>query len=171
MRIIKKVTIDEIEKHLLLLGGGNHPDNMKQVYEFQNRYLAELTKDDYLNLVFLDSPSTKELIQIAKIRTLKKMGEAANTLNGKKLGTNWDLTKIISDTKIFLETTQGLVKFPAFLLRSSKNDESKLGDWYLQDGSHRALGYAMYLLDNTVDYTIQQTYIVADKELIIENVA
>ena len=116
----------------------------------------------------INMSSTEEIIYKANSRTLKNVAKVANTLKGKKLDDNWDLATIINLTEKSLSSSQNSLKFPPILLRPSREGEIRYGDWYLQDGSHRALGYAMLLLDALVEYNIQEAYILTDKELKID---
>jgi hypothetical protein len=44
------------------------------------------------------------------------------------------------------------------VLCESRNGEETYGQWYIQDGSHRALAYATLVLSNETEYAPQEAY-------------
>jgi len=164
MKIIKPVTKSIIESHLIEVGDGNQKDNFEQISIYQNYYLAQLTKEDFLSLVFLEIEPTKALIKKANSRQLAKIAVAANNENLQYLGPNWDLSKIILNTEKLVQSKNGF-DLPALLIRPSRNGELSFGAWYLQDGSHRSLGYAMKIVSNLLEYRPIKTYLVTNEIL------
>lgn len=163
MKIIKKVTPNTIGNHLLSLGGGNHLDNMDQVNKYTFHYKIEMSETEFNNLVFLETDTTKKLIELANSRNLSAISAEAVELNEKVLGANWDLEKIVNDAMEMLKSSGGYnLNLP--LLRPTKNSECDYGNWYLQDGSHRSLGYSMLINQNETSYLPQCAYIITDEK-------
>lgn len=164
MKTIKTVTKSLIEAHLLELGGGNQIDNLEQISMFQKHYLVELSKEEFLSLVFLEIDPTRILIKKANSRQLSQIAIIANNQSQRILGSNWDLSEIILKTeeKWLADENYDL---PALLIRPSRNDERNFGDWYLQDGSHRSLGYAMKLVNNSSVYRPIKAYLATNEDL------
>jgi len=158
MLITASATVDEAERHLLDLGGGNHTDNMRQIRAHERLYRADLAEADFWQLVFLETATTARLTHANHARRLRVVAEAARALGYPRLGPNWDLHEIRDRTKA---ARAGLphLRLPALLLRDARDGELQFGRWYLQDGSHRALGYATGLLDWNLRYTNQVVFL------------
>ena len=169
MNIIETVSKVVMIQHLVSLGCGNHTGNMKELglREVDNRfnhYLAELNEDEFFKLVFLHTDELACIVPNTKNRSL--IIAAQNALCQLKikprLNTNWDLENIEEMTSIWLKRNCPL---PALVLRDSRNSECKTGEWYLQDGSHRALGYCMAILCKSTDYQTVKVFIATHRNL------
>jgi len=163
MKTIKTVTNIAIEQHLKKIGGGNHKDNMEQVLKYKHCLLVELSESDFFNLVFLDIAQTKQLIDRAGSRKLADIASVANNHPVTNLGLNWDLADIITKTNNFARDNQ---EMPAILLRPAQGNECKFGQWYLQDGSHRSLGYAMALKNKSLVYKPIKAFFVTNEHML-----
>lgn len=141
-RVSREVTVEEIEAHLRALGGGNHSDNMAQVRAHAFHYLLELTAEELLSVVFLQTDSLAELAPRGRDRRLGAVAARATALGSRRLGPNWDLGEIRARHAAVAGP------LPALLLRDARGSESDHGGtWYLQDGCHRALGQAIAILE------------------------
>jgi hypothetical protein len=110
LRILRDASIDEIETHLLALGGGNHEQDMEAVHLASSRALAECERA---------SPS---------------------------------------------------VGLGPLLIRDSRRRERIHGPWFLQDGSHRALGLAMTFVSGQLKGGRIKTFVVSRRPLVVKQV-
>ena len=161
MKTIRESSVPEIEKHLISLGAGNHEDNMREVRKHRYHWLAELSESNFRNLVFLQRPDLAQIVPNGQDRTLEAVAKRALKLpeGERKLATNWDIERLYAKTNSFLSapTSQSL---PAILLRDARGGELDWapGGWYIQDGSHRALGYLIAILDGLTSYESLSAY-------------
>lgn len=140
----RRATPEEIEAHLLGLGGGNHSDNMTQVRAYPFHFLVDLSSEEFLDLVFLQTHHVVEIAPRDEDRRLRAIAARAMARGAKKLAPNWDLGRI-RERYAEADTTQAL---PALLLRDACASERRHGgSWYIQDGCHRALAHAMAILE------------------------
>lgn len=142
------MTAAEIEQHLLRLGGGNHDDNMGVVLSFQEYCLVELSLEDFRELVFLQTSVVFPICRPGEDRRIAEVASRALKAP-KQLGPNWDLDKIRDRTRTALDSGQPI---ESLLIRETNKAEKPFGLWYLQDGSHRGLGYAMAILSANLPY-------------------
>jgi len=163
MRVIRSVSIDEIEDHLESLGNCNHSDNMGRVREHPFHALVELDESDFGNLVFLANSTVRPICPCMGDRRLRKVAECAleklKAGNGY-LGANWDLAKVAEKSSAFLRDNEAAC-LPTLVLRDLRGSERKIPDarWYLQDGCHRALGYSMKVLEGEAVYSKQTAFV------------
>lgn len=153
MKLIRVVSYSQIVEHLKTQR--NSIDNLESTRGFTYYYEVELEKEDFFGLIFLEN---NEVIRITKGTTRKlsaitKM--ALEKLSNKKmfLSNNWQLDKIYEKTieKMDNTTNASFNISPIIII----NTESGL---YIQDGNHRCLGYAMYLLRNQKSYIPQKAF-------------
>lgn len=155
-RILKPVTITDIENLLVDLGGRNHDDNMRELRPFPNFFLVELFESEFLDLVFLQNDETLAICPRGGIRTLRVVAQRALKLPIRKLSGNWDLDSIAARTKEHLGAPDNHLR--PLVLRDAHQSEARYGPWYIQDGSHSALGYAMALLAGDAPYSPVRAY-------------
>jgi len=164
MKLIAEVAPEVITQHLIALGCGNHPNNLKEFgllpesFGFKH-YLTEIDEAEFFGLVFQHTPDLSPLVPDVNIRPLRIAAQnALGQLKVKpRLNANWDLTLIEERTTAWLARGTPL---PALALRDSRGSELITGQWYLQDGCHRALGYAMAILKYpSVTYRPLKAYI------------
>jgi hypothetical protein len=161
MLIIKKVTKKEIEDYLFSLGERNIKDNLNQLHNVKNHYHVTLSEKDFKALVFVKNSSTSSLT--ANGRTLLRVSEYVRKHLPELSSTNWDLNKVLERTADLLKTANNY-NFKV-LLRRSRGSEKMHGEWYIQDGNHRALGYQTAILNGLTSFNTQEAYIVTDEEL------
>jgi len=162
--IVKKSCLEEIKAYLNDLGSGNHEDNMRSLssQNGDNYYLLELSKSGFLNLVFLQNSEVRRIAPEGESRTLQVVACRALqhvALGNSRLSSNWDLVA----NRSRLETTRPNQKhftLPALVLRDVKHSERENEEtqWYIQDGCHRALAYAMAVLKGDVTYQPQRAF-------------
>ncbi len=166
MQVVRKTSAEEIESHLLELGGKNQQDNMQSIRPFQFFYLLRLSEDDFFGLVFLQRPELHAMVPPCDDRRLCAVAERAMAIGRAKLYADWDLG-LIHDHFSDLQEKQEVPPVTALLLRDSNNNEKRYGQWYLQDGSHRALAYAMAIKENQVSYSPQLTYLATNQRNVL----
>lgn len=168
MTALRHAAVAEIEEHLVSLGKGNHEDNMKQVADAPNHYLVELSEHEFRNLVFLQTRTVATIAPTGEDRRLESVAHRALKLSEDQrvLGPNWDIRSIVEKTLFWLGGPDRGV-LPALLVRDTKGGEKKLPlcEWYLQDGSHRALGYMMAVVSGQTDYRPQLAYCATTRDL------
>ena len=163
MRDIRKITRDAIEASLVQLGSGNHDDNLCVLRAFRHYYHASLEEEEFYALVFLVNDSVRRIVPPGADRRLRAVASRAIALDGIELGPNWDLADIRNRTAEFFET----VGEPSpLLLRDVHDSETKHGGrWYLQDGSHRALGFAIALVEHKAEYFPWPAHLATNTEM------
>lgn len=166
MELLKKSDLTEIENHLKNLGCGNHKDNMKQIKSYKNHYSVELSKEEFLSLVFLESSTTK--ILCVKSRKLVDVASEAINLPNNNLGKNWDIDKVLDKWNAFHKEGE-VPPVEEIVLRDTKNSEINHGRYYLQDGCHRSLAYAIALIKDEVEYTPQIAFLATNEDFIIND--
>jgi hypothetical protein len=158
-QVIQRSSLAEVERFLLALGGGNHSDNMSVLWRFRCFYLLRLSREDFFDLVFLQSKAVGEIAPQSEDRRLKAVADRALTLGDKIVGPNWDLSAIRGKFRALTMATSNY-GLPALVLRDAQDAErAHGGSWYIQDGNHRALAYAMAILDGTIQYSPQLAYL------------
>jgi hypothetical protein len=162
-RVIRTAKISEIDRELLMLGGGNHTDNMKVLGNFPNHYLVELSEDEFLRLIFLQSKEIYAICPPGQDRGLKAVAARAISSTQRKFSNNWDLDLISKRTEEFLQKSNKT--FCPISLRDAHGSECKYGSWYLQDGSHRALGYAIALISGQATYEVVRAFCATQQHL------
>jgi hypothetical protein len=159
--MMRGATIDEIEAHLLSLGAGNQEDNMKVIREFPCHYLLTLAEQDFMDLVFLQTPTLSKIVPTDSDRRLNAVARRASQLSptDAKLGGNWDIASTLSRFRASY-LRQPECRLPAFVLRDARGSECDWAaeGWYLQDGSHRALAYCMVILTGEMRYSPQLAF-------------
>ncbi len=74
------------------------------------------------------------------------------------LSENWNIKVNYEEMK------KRKMKFDPILIIDPKNNERKHGDWYIQDGNHRALAYTMALLKEEAVWEDQRVYCATNTE-------
>src|SRR4051812_2794542 len=92
-RRARSTTPAVIADHLEKLGAGNHVDNLQSISGFRNYFEKELTRDEFLNLVFLHNQTVAPIVSVSD-RRLKTVAQAALNDSSKSLGPNWDLEQL-----------------------------------------------------------------------------
>lgn len=167
INIIKKSSIEEIEGHLISLGRGNHLDNMQSISFLPNDttpnyYLISLSEDEFFNLIFLQNDEVLIIAPRGQDRRLRAVAtRALEALNSgdSRLSGNWDLASIYNRIMDLLRDGS-TYELPPLLLRDARGTELeyKGTKWYIQDGSHRALAYAMAVLKREETYRSINAY-------------
>jgi len=159
-------SIEEIERHLLDLGAGNHKDNMVVMREFPHHFRVTLPQDIFMNLVFLQTSIVGKIVPSNEDRTLGTVAQRALSLGKEEtnLGPNWNISEAITRFDNQYPPHQDVV-LTALVLRESRGSELRWGPWYLQDGSHRALAYCMAILSGKFSYVPQGAFCAANKLL------
>jgi hypothetical protein len=155
MRWIRVATVGEIDQHLKRLGGGNHIDNMTVVSGFKRHSLVELSEEDFSHLLFLQSDDVVQICPRGGDRRLYAVALRALGAESPRLGPNWNLGEIMQQTN---EILMGQRSAEPLLIREANEVEKHFGPWYLQDGTHRALGYAMAILGSKTAYEPWMAY-------------
>ena len=155
MKVIQEVVLEVIEKHLLQLRAGNHPDNMKRLNRFEYHYSVVLSEEDFFSLVFLQNPEVGKIAPADQDRTLRAVAQRAISLGQSTLSDNWNLATNLDLMRERLR--KGNVLEPVVICEA-RNGEEVYGPWYLQDGSHRALAYAILMLLSETNYQGQRAY-------------
>lgn len=163
MRVSRTTTVAEIDSALRKLGAGNHEDNMQVLASFPHHFFLELSEKDFFELVFLQCREVAEICPSGADRTLHAVAYRAVHSPKRQLGPNWDLDQVNHRTEEVLCTSTSSVS-PLFL-RDARHSEKAFGCWYLQDGSHRALGYAMAILTDRTRYSPLNAFCATTDEL------
>lgn len=163
MQVLRKASLEEIKFHLLNLGGKNQKDNLQSIRHFPFYYLLRLSQNDFYGLVFLQRPDLHAMVPLGHDRRLRAVAGRTVTLGRTKLFDDWDLGEI-RDRFDELKTEQAVPVLPALLLRDARPNEKQYGPWYLQDGSHRALAYAMAILETKASYVPQPAYLATTEQ-------
>lgn len=170
MKIIRSTSAEEIEQHLLALGGGNQVDNMKKTREHSNFYLVELNEEEFFELVFLDNNKMKPIVPDNSDRRLKavsiRAGSELKENNNVTYDDNWDLRKNMEKFNAEYNSS-AKIQLPELLIIDATGSEKNFGaQWYLQDGCHRALAYTIEILKGKIQYSAQQTYCATNRDLL-----
>ena len=160
--ILKTVTLEEIESSLVDFGGGNHADNMNVLREFPRYFLVELSEAEFFALVFLQNDHVLSICPRGGDRSLRSVAQRALKVSSPDLHANWNLGEVIKRTQEHL--VAGL-PFRPLILRDARQSELQFGEFYVQDGSHTALGYAMALLSSLTTYSSRPAYLATNREL------
>ena len=163
MEVVRKTCVEEIESHLLRLGGKNQQDNMQSIRHFPFFYVLRLSQSEFHGLVFLQCSGLHAIVPLDQNRRLQAVAERAVILGRARLSDNWDLGEI-RDRFDELRTEREAPILPSLLLRDARANEMQHGPWYLQDGSHRTLGYAIAILEQKVSYVPQLAYLATRRE-------
>lgn len=170
MEIMRKSSFGEIEKHLVQLGAGNHEDNVESLIKFKHFYEVKLSKDEYFEIVFL--ADIKGITPKHMDRRLKVVAERALELiiNSKDLFLqgNWDLSKLQTE---FIEKygAEEIPCLPNIVIRDTRCSEKDYGArWYIQDGCHRALAYAISIIKGEKKYYKQKIFLATEEDLKVE---
>ncbi|QEE28572.1 hypothetical protein FTW19_11535 [Terriglobus albidus] len=145
--------MDEIEEHLRNLGSGNHSDNMDRLSRFSCYFCVVMTEDDFLGTVFLQNPEVASIVPEGESRKLRDVARRGIDLQLPVLGPNWNLATNLDQMRSQL--AGGSICLGSPVLCEARDGEEKHGAWYLQDGSHRSLAYAMLLLMGEAQYEEQ----------------
>jgi hypothetical protein len=148
VKIVREVTVVEIEAFLLQAGGGNHLDNLAMIRSFPRHFLISLSEADFWRLVFLQNDHVLPICPRGDDRTLLAVAGRALTIHDPHLSANWDIDEILARTR--REVANKLPR--PLVLRDARDAERWYGDWYIQDGSHSALGYASMILAREKEY-------------------
>lgn len=150
MKIIKETELETVVQHLVHLGAGNHGDNMTRLRRFDHHCIVELTEEDFFGLVFLQSDEVLNIAPRSYDRTLRAVAKRAMVLGDDRLSANWDMGENLRRMHESLVDQDGL-KQP-LVVCEARDGEQQFGQFYLQDGSHRALAYATLILTNEAHY-------------------
>lgn len=160
MNPVTEATLAEIERLFVELGRGNHADNMRVISRYSNFYRMEAIPEGlFFDLVFLQSREVAMIAPPGEDRRLRAVALRALRQNDARLSENWDLGSIRQQFSL------AALPLPPFVLRDTTGSERRHGEWYLQDGSHRALGYALALLHDEVSFTPQVAYFATEQQL------
>jgi hypothetical protein len=159
-QVLRRATLAEVSDHLVKLGAGNQADNVKSLQKFPNVYEVKLSREDFLNMVFLANDEVRPIIP-PDDRRLSAVAARALQAGPKVLSSNWDLGKI---QQKFAE--KGAGDLPAIVLRDAQGSETAHGaKFYIQDGCHRSLGYAMALLAGKATYQPVTAYVATSQKM------
>jgi hypothetical protein len=161
-KILRTVALEEIESSLIDLGGGNHADNMKVLRGFSRYFLVELSEVEFLSLVFLQNEHILSICPRGGDRSLRSVAQSALKTRSPNLHANWNLDDVKKRTRDYLASG---TPFRPLILRDAQQSELQYGEFYIQDGSHTALGYAIALLSNTVTYSPRSAYLATNRGL------
>jgi len=164
VHVIRAATVEEIEAHLVAMGAGNHPDNMKHILRFPRHYFVELGESEFGSLVFLQTRTVSAICPAGEDRCLRVVAGRAVSSPQRQLGGNWDLDAILVKSRSFVAASERVMHLPALVLREAES-ERQYGPWYLQDGSHRALGYSMLMCSGDAKYHAQLAYVATNAAL------
>ena len=169
MRVLSQITMEGVEEHLLKLGGGNHIDNMNVLRSFPRYSRVTLRKAEYLSLVFLQNSEVLEIAPPGGDRRLGAVAARALRVADHRLSRNWNWRRLLQQTTDLHPTQRGF-RLPELLLRDVHDSESQFGaEWYIQDGCHRAPGYAMVVLSGRAIY-VDQTSICATRRCLMPGI-
>lgn len=160
--IISRSSRQEIKAHLENLGGGNQEDNIRNTSALPNYYLIRLSEDEFFNLIFLQNDEVVDIAPRGEDRRLRAVAGRALRLydsGDTDLSENWNLEGILKRLKKEHPKKTGFELSP-LLLRDARGSERSHhgGRWYIQDGCHRALAYAMVLLREDLTYQSQRAF-------------
>lgn len=155
MITIEQTSLQVVEDHLLRLGGGNQRDNMERLRAFECHCSVSLSEEESLGLVFLQSHEVARIAPPGCDRTLRAVAQRAIDLGQPKLSDNWDLASNLSQMREKL--LSGSI-YEALVICEARGGEERYGQWYLQDGSHRALAFATLMLLSEARYERQKAY-------------
>jgi hypothetical protein len=162
VRLIEPATLKEIEMFLLDLGGGNHEDNMNALRGFPRYFLVELSEVDFFSLVFLQNNHVLPICPRGADRSLRSVAERALKIDSPHLHVNWNLAEVIRQTQEHLVADMPI---RPLVLRDARQSELQYGQFYIQDGCHTALGYAMVILSDNSSYFPPHAYLATRHEL------
>ena len=157
MTDVEPVSLEVIENHLLLLGGGNHDDNMRRLRRFEFHYSVSLLAEEFFGLVFLQNDEVVRIAPRGDDRTLAAVARRAISLGQPRLTANWNLAENLYRMRDKLASTSNIFG-DALVICEARDGEEEYGLWYLQDGSHRALACATLMLLNEAQYERQIAY-------------
>lgn len=161
MIVREKATLQQIESLLVDLGSGNHEDNLRVLRAYSRYYLVELTEAEFMNLVFLQNDHVSKICPRGEDRALRTVSQRALQLRNSILHANWNLAEVENRTRDHLQSGSDI---RPIVLRPACPSERCYGDWYIQDGSHTALGYAMALTSGETTYAPVSAYIATDED-------
>ncbi len=150
MTVIRPMKLDEIEEHLIRLGAGNHSDNMARLRQYQCYLCMAMNEDDFLSTVFLQNEEVLTIAPRGDSRSLRNVASRAIDSKLRVLSSNWDLNRNLE--RMRRQLASGDICLDSPVLCETRTSEKKHGAWYLQDGSHRSLAYAMLVLMGEVQY-------------------
>jgi hypothetical protein len=136
---------------------------MRVLGDFPYHFLLELSEEDFFNLVFLQSSEVAAICPPGEDRTLRVVASRAVHCTKRRLGPNWDLDEVIHRTDEMI--CKSILSVGPFFLRDARDSERAFGARYLQDGSHRALGYAMAILTDRTHYAPFNAFCATAKQL------
>jgi len=159
--LIRTATLEEIKSFLISLGGGNQDDNMEKLGGFSGYFLIELSEIEFFSLVFLQTAQVLAICPTGSDRTLRSVADRALKIDAPFLYSNWDLTEVTRRTQ---ERLLACKPIRPLVIRDASPSEINYGKYYLQDGCHSALGYAMSILSGNSTYSPAQAYCATDNE-------
>ena len=130
----------------LLPSEGNSTDNRDSLKSYTHLYATCVTEACFWALVFLDNHETHDLVSNG--RSLRAAAKRALEMNDAELSENWNLATV----KATFNERSDTSKWGPIFLRPATPGERPHGRWYIQDGSHRCLAYAMHILKNNCSY-------------------
>jgi hypothetical protein len=159
MHVFGPSSFSEIERFLRRLGARNHTDNMRRLAGHARYFLAEFTEPEFMSFVFLQSDEVSAIAPRQADRTLASVAIRALQVQSRVLSSNWNLEQVLAAT---LERLDAPCR--PLVVRRTIQSECRFGAWYIQDGSHTALGYAMALLTYRVRYKPVVAYCAASAD-------
>jgi hypothetical protein len=163
-QVLRRATLAEVSDHLVKLGAGNQADNVRSLQKFPNVYQVKLSREDFMNMVFLANDEVRPIIP-PDDRRLSAVAARALQAGPKVLSANWDLGKI---QQRFAEkfAEEGATDLPAIVLRDAQGSETAHGaKFYIQDGCHRSLAYAMAILAGKATYQPVTAYVATSRTM------
>lgn len=135
---------------------GDH--NLEVIEAYREWYEVALPRDLFMRLVIVDTCGSRPLLPKDKPRLLEHVSRKALCVLPEYQGP-WCARYILGLRDKF---TAG-EPFPDLLiLREKVTEEPEEGSLYLQDGNHRAIAYAMALVENNCDYRQVRAYVGSD---------
>lgn len=160
MKIIEGNQYLQIKEYLE--GQGNRDDNLESIGNYSGYFKVELSKDAFLKLCFFHIPRISK--NGRRLRDVADMALNLLSASDSYLDDNWDLSKVYKRTTGDINTKKEIELFPLVLRDASEGEINHGCDFYIQDGNHRCLGYAMYLLESVEEsYVPQHAFIATNK--------
>lgn len=149
MRVLR--VVDRAELGRFLESQGNRDDNLAQLRAHAHVDEVELDECDFVGLVFMQTSAVWLIAPRGVSRRLIEVARRAGVLpqEALALAPNWDLRVCTDKCRDVVRKGNDLGHL---FIRESREGEAQHGPWYLQDGSHRALGFALGLLAREWDY-------------------
>jgi hypothetical protein len=109
-----------------------------------------MNEDDFMSTVFLQNEEVLTIAPRGCSRSLQNAARRAIDSKLRVLSSNWDLDTNLE--RMRRQLASGVICLDSPVLCETRTSEKKHGAWYVQDGSHRSLAYAMLVLMGEVQY-------------------